>query len=77
MQIGKGRVSLVVVWRARSPECAGGLGMSEREQTGKLKGEMRRLNASPLLCKMVHIIYQVNGYDAALRCLNDGVAQGI
>jgi hypothetical protein len=51
--------------------------MSEREQVAKIKHEARRLNASPLLCKMVHIIFQVNGYDAALRCLSDGVAQGI
>lgn len=32
--------------------------MSEREQVAKIKQEARRLEASPLLCKMAHIIFR-------------------
>ena len=51
--------------------------MNQREETSAMKREAHELNASDLLCKMTHIIYQVNGFEAALRCLRDGAAQNI
>lgn len=51
--------------------------MTPREQAAALLAEARKLGASALLLAMTHIIFQINGFEAALACLREGAAQKI